>query len=185
MSRITGFFVTASLAILLIVPAHADDASKRVKIDQLFTLLHMQKNTNALVDMQSQQVKKMLPGLFPNLKITPEQQKDFDAFLEKMTAISRESLDWNKLEPKFIDIYAATYDEPTVDALLAFYRSDAGQTMIAKQPELIQKSQAITQQQVVEMQPKMRETFQQFMAEMQKKYPTQPAPATQPAPVDK
>lgn len=166
----------AALLLCMCRVSFADDASKRAKIDEMFTLMRMQETMDRVVLQQQKQVKEMLPGMFPDVHLTADQQKMMDTFLAKVMALSRESLDWKKLEPQFIDLYASTYDESTVDALLAFYRSDAGKTMIAKQPELIDKSQVITKERLAEMQPKMRELFQEFMVELMK---TAPTPAKQ------
>jgi len=147
----------------------ADEASKRAKIDEMFTLMQMQRTLDQLAEQQAAQMKKVMPALLQGQNISADDQKTVDAFMDRLSGMVRDSISWEKLKPQYVDLYAKTYDETTVDGMLAFYRSPAGQTMVAKQPELISQSQSITQAQLMELQPKMRAAFAEFMGKMGQK----------------
>ena len=158
----------AALLLCVCRMSFADDASKRVKIDEMFTLMHMQQTLDQLADQQAGQMKKIMPQLLAGQTIGPDDQKQIDAFMDQLSAMVRDAIQWDKLKPQYEELYAATYDETTIDGMLAFYRTDAGRAMVAKQPELIAKSQGIAQAQLTAVQPKMRAAFEDFAAKMAK-----------------
>jgi len=162
-AALLGFAATPS--------AHADDATKRQKIQEYFKLIQIDRSMQQVMSRQIDQAQQLVRGMFPGAKFTPEQQKDMDDFLKRVLAISQESLSWQKLQPEFVDMYASTYSEPEMDGILAFYRSPVGQEMVAKQPEILNKSQALTQEHMKEIQPKLRDAIMQFGQQMQQKYP--------------
>lgn len=151
--------------------AHADDASKRHKIGELFTLIQIDKTMQQVATQQVTQAQRAMKTMFPDAKISPDQQKDLDAFLQKILAITQQSLSWSKLQPQFTDLYASTYTEEEIDGMIAFYRSPVGTAMIARQPEILSKSQAISQAQLAEVQPQLRAAILQFVQQMGAKYP--------------
>lgn len=149
----------------------ADEASKRAKIDEMFTLMQMQRTLDQLAEQQAAQMKKVMPMLMQGQTVSADDQKSIDTFTDRMSAMVRESISWEKVKPQYIDLYAKTYDEATIDGMVAFYRSPAGQMMVAKQPELISQSQSIAQTRLQELQPKMRAAIAEFMGKMGQKSP--------------
>ncbi len=158
--------VAASLAFAGAMPLHADAVSKRAKIEELFKLIQIERTIDQISVQQVAQAKSVMKTMAPNGSVTPDQQKDLDAFLDKVVGITREAVNWQKLEPQFVDLYMNTYSEEEVDGIVAFYRSPAGQVMVAKQPELLSKSQAISQAQLAAIQPKLREAVMEFAQQM-------------------
>ena len=168
--------------------ARADEASKRAKAEQLFTLLRMDTMMDQLmggVKRQVQQITESMPGAD---QATPEQKKQIVDFQQRVMDVVNQKIGWKALEPDFITLYASTYTEEELDGIVAFYKSPIGQKMIDKTPELTTKSTQITQQKMSELQPQLSQMVQDFMkqmaASMGKPAPAQTAPpATTPAPV--
>ena len=168
--------------------ARADEASKRAKAEQLFTLLRMDTMMDQLmggVKRQVQQITESMPGAD---QATPEQRKQIVDFQQRVMDVVNQKIGWKALEPDFITLYASTYTEEELDGIVAFYKSPIGQKMIDKTPELTTKSTQITQQKMSELQPQLSQMVQDFMkqmaASMGKPAPAQTAPpATTPAPV--
>jgi hypothetical protein len=152
-------------------PLHADEASKRAKAGDLLTVLHIDQNLNSLLNQQSAQIQKGIANMSSQGKLTPPQQKDTDVFMQKVVGMVRDGISWQKVKPQFVELYASTYSEQDLDGLLSFYRSPLGQKLLQNQPELASKSQLIIQQHMQEVQPKLRDAFDQFKKEMQVKYP--------------
>jgi hypothetical protein len=161
----------ASSLICCALPLHADEASKRAKAGELLTVLHIDQSLNQMLNQQSVQIQKAIGSMTSQGKLTPAQQKDTDAFMQKVVGMIRDGSSWQKVKPQFVEIYMSTYSEPELDGLLAFYRSPLGQKMLQSQPEIASKSQMIMQQHMQEVQPKLRDAFDQFKKEMQVKYP--------------
>src|ERR1700761_7307521 len=93
----------------------ADEASKRTKIDEMFTLMQMQRTLDQLADQQAAQMKKVMPALMQGQNISAEDQKSLDAFAGRMSVMVREAISWDKVKPQYIDLYAKTYEESTID----------------------------------------------------------------------
>ncbi|HEY4010419.1 MAG TPA: DUF2059 domain-containing protein [Acidobacteriaceae bacterium] len=160
------------LAVLLIVlavgcsTARADDASKRAKAEQLFTLLHMEWMMNQLmtgVMKQVQQITDSMPGAD---HATPQQQKQITAFQQRVLELVTNRIGWKALEPDFVTLYANTYTEEELDGILAFYKSPVGQKMLEKTPELMAKSTEISQQKMQALEPELEQMVQDFMKQM-------------------
>ena len=173
----------AGLVVAAMVPvgAHADEASKRTKLHEMFRLSRTDQTMAMMFAAQEKQMPQLLRRLMPAGQMTPAQEADLDAFVLKVHRIVAQAASWEKLEPQFTDIYATVYSEQEVDGLIAFYKSPVGAEMVAKQPEIVDKSQAVTQSLMAQVQPQIMQAAMEFAQQMQAKYGTKPAPAPAPS----
>jgi hypothetical protein len=160
----------AVLLVFLVVgcsAARADEASKRAKSEELFTLLHLDRMMDQMMTNVMKQVEQITQAM-PEAQQgqTPEQKKIVTDFQQRVVALVNAKLGWKALEPDFINLYATTYTEEELDGILAFYKSPVGQKMLEKTPELMAKSTEITQQKMRELQPEMNQMIQDFMKQM-------------------
>jgi hypothetical protein len=146
--------------------ARADDATKRAKAEQLFTVLRMDQMMDQLMDGVMKQVEQITQSMPGTDQVTPEQKKQIADFQQRILALVNQKLGWKALEPDFITLYATTYTEEELDGILAFYKSPVGQKMLEKTPELMAKSTEITQQKMRQIQPEMNQMIQDFMKQM-------------------
>jgi hypothetical protein len=164
--------------------ARADDASKTAKVQELFTTMHMDHMMDQMMDAITTSLRQSL-GTIPGAdQMTVEQKKLTDDFLTKTLKVANDSVGWSALEPEYVKLYANIYSEEEIDGILAFYKSPAGQAMLAKTPQLTTGSMQIVQARMVDIQPKikaMQEDFmKQFMATVK---PAAKKPATAKKPV--
>ena len=154
------------LALCLFLPlaslAHADEASKRVKIQELFTLLKVDQVSGQILSNLQRQMQGLSTHQF-GATPTPEQQKQFSDLDGRVTGLVEQAIGWKVIEPDFIKLYSDTYTEPEVDSFLAFYKSPAGQTMLAKSPEVASKSLVLTQQRMATIEPQLRQMVTDFV----------------------
>lgn len=175
-------FVVVLLMVLFVASsgARADDASKRAKAEELFTLLHMDQLMDQLTKSVMQQVQTMTQSMPGADQATPEQKKLVADFQQRVLELVNKRLGWKALEPDFINLYATTYTEEDLDGIIAFYKSPVGQKMLEKTPELMTKSTELTQQRMREVQPEFNQMIQDFMKQMAatvgKPAPAQTAP---------
>jgi hypothetical protein len=155
--------------------ARADEASKRAKAEELFTLLHMEQTMGALTTNVMKQVQMMTQAMPGADQATPEQKKIVADFQQRVLDLVNKRLGWKALEPDFITLYASTYTEQELDGIIAFYKSPVGQKMLDKTPELMTKSTEMTQQKMREVQPEFNQLIQDFMKQMAATTP-KPAP---------
>ena len=111
MIRACKFATSAILCLLFAAaasPAHADEASKRAKIEEMFTIMHLSDTIAQMSNAQAMRrnVQAMLPGLAGQ---TPEQQKSLDELMVRVSQFLRETVNWQQLEPQYLDLYASTY----------------------------------------------------------------------------
>jgi hypothetical protein len=90
-------------------------------------------------------------------KPTAEEQAIVDDLRKQSVAILREGMQWDALEPRFMEIYQASFTQDEVDGMLAFYRSDAGNAVVAKMPGAMQRTMMVMQELVAGMMPRLRE----------------------------
>ncbi len=176
------------------ISAHADDASRRAKAEQMLVLT----KTDSL--MQSQlaglqnrvnELAKQQSGVAP---LTPEQTKLTNDYMKQVQDTTIEEVSWAKLRPIIIQSYADSFTEAELDAILVFYKTPAGQAVINKTPDLANKTMNTVQGRIKEMQPKLATLTQEYTTKLKAAAapvtpvpaPTStPAPAVTPAPATK
>lgn len=146
--------------------AHADDASKKAKIEEMFTILKMDSLMKQMMNQGLTQGKQTVKSMMGDTPVTPADQKIIDDALAKMIVVISDVISWEKLRPAYVDLYASAYSEEEVDGILAFYKSPVGQALLAKTPELITKSSAIVNGRMQELGPKMREVMDDLQKQL-------------------
>lgn len=156
--------------------ARADEASKRAKAEELFSLLHLDQTMDQITKNVMKQVQAMTDSMPGADHATPEQKKLVADFQQRVLDLVNKRLGWKALEPDFISLYAGTYTEEELDGLIAFYKSPVGQTMLEKTPELMAKSTELTQQRMREVQPEFKQMIEDFMKQMAATAPADSTP---------
>jgi hypothetical protein len=169
------FFSTAAFA------APASESSIR----ELLAVTRAEKLLDTMLGqfdtVRKNAVQLALAGNSPS----PEEQQSIDRMTRKTIGLLQAELTWEKLEPVYLRLYQDSFSEEEVQAMLDFYRSPAGQSVIGKMPVLMQRSMAEVQAMLAALTPKMQKILQDFAAEMKEaRSPAQPqgAAATKPAP---
>ncbi len=169
--------------------ARADDTSKRAKVQELFTVMHVDRVSEQITGTVRRQLEASMHNLPGAAEATPAQKKLLNDYETNVMALVDGSVNWKVLQPQMVDLYSSTYTEPEIDGILSFYKSPVGQTMLAKSPELTEKSMAITQTKLQALQPKISEISQNFakqyaaaQAPPAQSSPSKAAPATQGSP---
>lgn len=160
--------------------AAADLAKRKELAEKLMTVLKIGDSITRSFD----QIKKsQLDGLTQQLKNRPLQNTEA-AKLAAGELINKE-LSWNKIKNQFINIYAEFFSEEELDALIKFYESPIGRALVDKQPDIQQKSMAITRKLLIETTQQVHKMTREIIEKQQKAAASQTAsetPAAQPAP---
>lgn len=157
-------WVVGVATLCLMVPSlrAQDDAAKRAKVEQLFTVMRLDHTMDQLLAGIRQQTTRMMSTMPGFEQMTPEQKRLVDDYESKVMALVTENIGWKAMEPEMIKLYAATYSDQEIDGLLTFYKSPVGQTMLDKTPELTSKSLQITQTKAMALQPKVQALMSEF-----------------------
>jgi hypothetical protein len=152
----------AAIMLFALPLAHADEATKRVKIDQLFLAMHMDESMKQMLKVGMSGGEQMAQSIFGTQPLSDSDQKLLDEFEAKTYTLMNETLGWSKLEPVYIDLYAAAYTEEDIDVMLAFYKTPTGQKMVATMAAQTTKSMQIVTSKMQEVQPKMQALVKEF-----------------------
>jgi hypothetical protein len=139
-----------------------------VLADELVTLLHLDRNIDSMRANINRMTTAMTGDALKN--VPPEIRKETDKKSNQMLDTIFSSMSWEKMKPMYVTVYAETFTPEELQAMIAFYRTEAGQKWIEKQPQLqaamMQKSMGM----MTEIQGKIMESIKNRT----------PAPATNP-----
>jgi uncharacterized protein len=149
--------------------AFADDASKAAKVEEFFKLAHLDDVLRqTLGQVRTQMQSGIVQQIFGQKPLPPEMQKQVDDFQNKIADIVSDALSWEKLEPGYVKIYMDAFSEQEIDGIIAFYKSPAGQAMVAKTPTLLTKGVELAQQKIAVAQPALEQLIKDFAAQAAK-----------------
>jgi len=161
----------------------ADEAAIRPDVDELFTVMRLEKTMQNAMEQSMKMVQKMTAGATAQAlsKLSPEAAAKATAMQQKVQvktmALVQEEMCWKKLKGPMAQVYAESLTPEEVKGITAFYKSPAGQAFLDKQPVIMQKSMAVTQKMMMDLMPKLQALIQAETAEMVKE--AAPAKAAQ------
>jgi hypothetical protein len=98
--------------------------------------------------------------------VSAKDRQAMDEMQQKLMKMVADRMSWEKTKPAFVRIYVETFTETDIDGIVTFYKSPAGQAMLDKMPQLIQKSMAVGQQLMGDLMPEI----QRMVEESKQKY---------------
>ncbi|WP_444913558.1 DUF2059 domain-containing protein [Microbulbifer sp. TRSA007] len=137
--------------------------SKRESVEELLEA----SNAEAMVDTIYAQMDQMFVGMSGQLGVKPSERELFDQHMKKVVALMKDEMNWEKIKEPMIDVYLKHYSEEEVQDMLAFFRTETGQSMLVKMPAVMNDSMAISQQMVQSFMPKLRELSLAFKADLE------------------
>lgn len=149
------------------VPAFAADmlepvaipASERASdadIDRLLEVMDLKSMMEGMMKQMGDAQSAMVAEAFGQ-ELSDADRVRMQDILAKTNAITRKHLSWQALEPIMRRIYAQVFSKREVDAMVAFYSTPEGTSMLKKMPQAM----ALSMQ---EMQPIARDTMSEVRA---------------------
>lgn len=121
------------------------------QVDKLLEVMRARQTLEVIVPQVKASQQQMLAQLTAGKSLTPAQKAEVDRILAQSDARMAELLTWQKFEPLYRDIYRQTFDAADMDAMIAFYSSQAGRNLLDKMPLLMQNTMASMQKLIVPM----------------------------------
>jgi uncharacterized protein len=146
--------------------AFADEGSKAAKIEQLMQLTH----TESMITQMTSQIRAMMASQVEAIGGTAESKATALELMNKLADQISQRMDWQKLKPDYIKLYADVFAEEEIDGMVAFYKTPAGHAMIEKMPTLLAKSTEIAQRQMAGILPEIQKTVE----DLKQKYKNAP-----------
>jgi hypothetical protein len=101
-------------------------------------------NTSQLIDSSMSQMDSYFNAAIEQglqgKTLNAEQQKIVDDMRTKSVAVVQKALSWEKMEPVMTDIYKKSFNQREIDAMLKFYQSEEGRSVVTKMPIAMQNS---------------------------------------------
>lgn len=153
---------TRAAALLLIVagvfaaPAALATEPSDAQVDRLIEVMDIQRMLDemfAQMDIVGRQMGERLLGE----DATPEQRAAVQDAMARQQASMRKLMSWENVGPVYRKVYRKLFNAEEIDAMIAFYGSEAGRGIMRKMPQAM----ALTMQ---EMQP----MFETMVADMRK-----------------
>jgi hypothetical protein len=138
----------------------APDAVKLAKAEQLFTVMRLDQTYAQMTNQLMASIHSSEAQMMPQNTQTPAQKTEQDAFESRLMTVVMGELSWQKLEPDFANLYSNAYTTEQLDGLSAFYGSPLGQAVLAKTPNLLRQSSAISQQHLAVILPQIQKMVQ-------------------------
>jgi hypothetical protein len=156
------------LAVAASAPLRAQDAKpSEASVKQLFQAMHVGKLLDSYYSQLDGMLDTSMRQALQGQELNPQQQKIFADMRAKMTALIKQDLNWQGMEPMFVEAYRNTYTQSEVDGISRFYRSPAGEAMTAKQPALMQQVMQAMQQKVADLTPRLVELQKDTIRQLQ------------------
>jgi len=132
--------------------SYAADTSKRERVEELLVLM----NASSVIETIYSQIDQMIQSMAQQLGVKPFERELFDKYVAKMVVLMKSEMNWDKMKGPMIDLYLKHYTEKEIGDMVAFYKSDSGQSMIKKMPAVMRDSILISQDMMKDFIPKMQ-----------------------------
>jgi len=145
---VTLSFIIASSAFA------GDNPASEASIRKVLELTESRKVFDQAISQMDDRMQESFRQVVGN---SPKQQAIIDRMNRDIVALTQKELSWEKMEPQVVTIYAAAFNEDEIAAMIAFYQSEAGRSIIRKMPQVLEENAAITQKFMLDLMPKIME----------------------------
>src|ERR1035441_6658428 len=156
MKSLVSALILGAALLCSAAPILADEASKKVKIEEMLQLTHydqmMQQMLEQMKNMQLDQLKKA--------DMPAEARAQSEEIQQKTMTLVADRMSYEKFKPAFIQIYAEVFDAQQIDSIVSFYKSPAGKAMLEKSPLLMQRVMPMMQKAIGDMQPDIQKIIE-------------------------
>jgi hypothetical protein len=112
--------------------------------------------TEEMVGQIISQFRQMMPQMMKSMNLPEDEAGLATEMMAEVEPVLRKGLSWERLEPDYVKLYAEAFTIEELDGMLAFYKSPAGKAMISKMPDVLAKSQGLSQKYMLEVMPEVQ-----------------------------
>ncbi|BFI94660.1 MAG: DUF2059 domain-containing protein [Rhodanobacter sp.] len=137
--------------------AASSQPASRASINELLQVTQSHKLIDSMTARMDGMLRQSIARATAGKPIDAGEQKIIDAQVDKMETLMQQEVSWDSLQPMYVDIYSKTFTQQDINGMLAFYRSPAGQAMIAKMPALMAQLMQSVQSRMAALMPKIQQ----------------------------
>jgi hypothetical protein len=154
------------IVLLLCSPVLADDASRRATALRILETTNVKESVDQVMDA----MESMLSQQLSTMDLSVEGREAAARMQAEMMSFMAEAMTWEDLRDFMVDTYSELFTEQELLGLAEFYESDLGQKMIARQPEIMQRSMSWSQQAIQERMPELQRRIEAARRELAEEY---------------
>lgn len=102
------------------------------------------------------QMDSMMAKMSKDLEVSESEQAIFDDYYQSMNELMKEEVSWQKLEPGIVTIYSNQFTEEELGAMIDFYKTEHGKSILKKMPTVTTESMIMTQSLMQQVLPKVQ-----------------------------
>lgn len=159
--------LTLWLAALAPAAAGADTQPTEASILALMEVIHAEQNVASVEQQMTRMVQSSIDQASEGQELGPERREILDDMERRMLQLIHEETGWQRMKPDIVAIYRDAYSQEEIDAMLDFYGSPVGQSVIAKMPTVMRKSMQVAQRQMMSVMPRIREIQKETLRQLQ------------------
>ena len=116
-----------------------------------------------LVTAMTASVQQRFQQRMEELNLAAEFKDDIAGLQQQVVATTGSALQQQKVQAALAKLVAETFSEDELKAIIKFYKSSAGQSLLKQQTELTQKALQLAGQELVAVEPEVRKIEDAFM----------------------
>ena len=155
------------VALLLLLPGLSYAGNKERLAREMLQLTDMEKMTIQLKTQVMQMQNQTMSTMLDRQNVDASQRQAALGFQNEMMQMVFDELSWDKMEGDYITILTDVYSEEELKAITRFYRSPAGQSMLKKQPRIMERSLALSQTYMRNLVPKVEKMTRDFVSSLE------------------
>ncbi|MGA2130934.1 MAG: DUF2059 domain-containing protein [Bryobacteraceae bacterium] len=150
----------------LVLPALAEDTRKAALAEEILALNKSAALMQTVLDQYHTLIQEQIQKSIEADGRLQAYSKDIEPVVteyeNKVFAELQKALNWTELKPRMVSLYADEFSEEELTAIVAFYKTTAGQSFLKKMPELTTKAMQVGQQQVQSAMPEIQRLGQEL-----------------------
>ncbi|MEZ9408564.1 DUF2059 domain-containing protein [Vibrio lentus] len=140
--------------LFLLVPLKLSAAqdTKQALVQELLQIM----DVDSTLDAVYVQMDSMMTNMSKELEVSESERAIFDDYYQSMNELMKEEVSWQKLEPTIVTIYSNQFTEGELGAMIDFYKTEHGKSILKKMPAVTTESMIMTQSLMQQVIPKVQ-----------------------------
>ncbi len=163
----TVLALALSAAALLSVPLAAQEARPtEASVRAVLAAGHLSATLGSYGTQVEASMRSAVQHELAGQPLNAEQRTIMEHMEERMVALMREEMDWQRMEPRIIELYRSTFTQAEVNGMLKWYSSPTGKAVVGKLPLVTAQMADYAQQRVQELVPKLMQLQKETVAQL-------------------
>ncbi len=154
----------AIFLLLSLTPFCAAAGEKDALAEKVMALTNM----NRMLEQTKVHVLEMQAQMMDQLNIPEDRKDEALAFQKRLVEKTFEIMSFDTMHDEYARLLADVYTVEELEGMISFYESPVGRSMIEKQPLIIKKAVALSQERVKVLIPEINKMAEEFKRKLKK-----------------